>query len=97
MTKEKKEKGVGDPIKILLKEALKKQRNTMMDNFSQILQQLPTENTSRSGSHFGGTSPFKVQVNFDIPVFKGQIDVDVINRWFNFLEGDFSVHDFFDQ
>jgi hypothetical protein len=24
-------------------------------------------------SHFGGTSPFKVQVNFDIPVFEGQI------------------------
>jgi hypothetical protein len=26
---------------------------------------------SSSSSHFGGTSPFKVQVNFDIPVFEG--------------------------
>jgi hypothetical protein len=31
---------------------------------------------SSSRVHFGGTSPFKVQVNFDIPIFEGQIDVD---------------------
>ena len=34
MVEEKKDEGVGDPIKILLEEALEKQRNTMMDNFS---------------------------------------------------------------
>jgi len=38
MEVEKKDKRVGDPIKILLKDALEKQRNVMMDNFSQILQ-----------------------------------------------------------
>jgi len=38
MVEEKKDEGVGDPIKILLEEALKKQKNTMMDNFAQILQ-----------------------------------------------------------
>ena len=38
MVEEKKDKGEGDPIEILLEEALEKQRNTMMDNFSQILQ-----------------------------------------------------------
>ena len=31
---EKKNEGVGDPIKILLEEALKKQRNATMDNFA---------------------------------------------------------------
>jgi len=34
MREEKKDEGVGDPIKILLEEALEKQRNTMMDNFA---------------------------------------------------------------
>ena len=38
MGDEKKDEGVGDPIKILLEEALEKQRNAMMDNFAQILQ-----------------------------------------------------------
>ena len=30
---EKKDEGVGDPIKIFLEEALEKQRNAMMENF----------------------------------------------------------------
>ena len=37
MGDEKKYEGVGDPIKILLEEALENQRNMMMDNFSQII------------------------------------------------------------
>ena len=94
MGDEKKDEGAGDPIKILLEETLEKQRNEMMDNFSQILQWLPTNSASASSSHSGGTTPFKVQVNFDIPIFKGQIDADVIDRWLNLLEGYFLVHDF---
>ena len=69
MGDEKKDEGAWDPIKILLEEALKKQRNPMMDNFAQILQQLPTGGASASSSHSGGTTPFKVQLNFDIPIF----------------------------
>ena len=65
-----------------------------MDKFSQILQQLPTDGASASNNHSGGTIPFKVQVNFDIPIFEGQIDADSIDRWLNILEGYFSVHDF---
>jgi hypothetical protein len=42
MGEEKKDEGVGDPIKMLLEEALEKQRNAMMDNFAQILQRMPT-------------------------------------------------------
>ena len=97
MGDEKKDEGVGDPIKILLEEALEKQRNAMMDKFSQILQWLPTDGASSSNSHSGGTTPFKVQVNFDIPIFEGQIDADAVDRWLNLLEGYFSVHDFYDR
>ena len=96
MGEEKRDEGVGDTIKILLEEALKKQRNMMMDNFAQILQRLPIGGASASSSHFGGTTPFKVQVNFDIPIFEGQIDANAIDRWLNLLEGYFSVHDFSD-
>jgi hypothetical protein len=97
MGEEKKDEGAGDPIKLLLEEALEKQRNAMMDNFAQILQRLPTGSASTSNNHSGGTTPFKVQVNFDIPIFEGQIDADVIDRWLNLLEGYFSVHDFSDR
>ena len=49
---------------------------------------------SASNNHSGGPTPFKVQVNFDIHVFQGQIEVDAIDRWLNLLEGYFLVHDF---
>jgi hypothetical protein len=35
-----------------------------------------------------------VQVNFDIPLFEGQIDVDTLEKWLNLLEGYFSVQNF---
>jgi hypothetical protein len=94
---EKKDEGAGDTIKMLLEEALEKQRNAMMDNFDQILQRIPTGGVSTSRSHFGGATPFKVQVNFDIPIFDGKIDADVVDRWLNLLEGYFSVHEFSDR
>ena len=97
MEEEKKDEGARDPIKILLEEALEKLRNTMLYNFAQILQRLPTYGTSASSSHSGGTTPFKVQVNFDIPAFKDQIDADIIDRWLNLLEGYFLFHDFSDR
>ena len=97
MAEENKDGGVGDPIKILLEESLKKQRNVMMDNFAQILQRLLTGSAFTSSSHSGGTNPFKVQVNFGIPIFEGKIDADVVDIWFNILEGYFLVHDFSDR
>jgi hypothetical protein len=63
----------------------------MMDSFTQILRWLPTGDTSSSS---GGATPFKVQINFDIPIFEGQIDADVVDKWLNLLEGYFSVHNF---
>jgi hypothetical protein len=79
---------------MLLEEGLEQQRNDMMDNFAQILRRLSTSDASTSR---GGVSPFKVQINFYIPVFKGQIDVNVVDKWLNLLEGYFYVHNFFNR
>jgi hypothetical protein len=71
MVEEKKNDEADDPINMLLEQALTRQRDEMMENFSHILQHLLIAGgTSSSRGHFGGTSPFKVQVNFDIPVFE---------------------------
>jgi hypothetical protein len=63
----------------------------MMDNFAQILRRLPKREASSSSGH---ATPFKVQVNFDITLFEGLIDVDAVYKWLNLLEGYFSVHKF---
>jgi hypothetical protein len=68
-----------------------------MDNFAHILQRFPTRDASASNNHSGGTTPFNVKLNFDIPIFDGQIYVDNVDRWLNILEGYFSVHDFSDR
>jgi hypothetical protein len=95
MAEEKKNDGADDPINLLLEQALTRQRDEMMENFSHILQCLPiASGASSSSGHFGGTSPFKVQVNFDIPVFEGQIDAEALEKWLTLLEGYFSVHNF---
>ena len=84
MEREKKYDGTGYPFKLLIEEALMQQRNEMMDNFVQILRRLPTGDTS---SLSGGTAPLKVQINFDIPIFEGRIDEDIVDKWLNLLEG----------
>jgi hypothetical protein len=84
-------KGIRYTFKMFLKESLKQQRNEMMDSFMQILWRLPTGDTSYSSR---GVSPFKVQINFDITIFEGQIDEDVVDKWLNLLEGYLSIHNF---
>ena len=70
----------------------------MMEIFSHILQcLLITANAPSSSGHLGGTSPFKVQVNFDIPIFEGQIDAEALEKWLTLPEGYFSVHNFSDK
>ena len=66
----------------------------MIDNFAHILQRLPIGGVSTSSSHSRGATPFKVQVNFDIPIFEGLIDADIVDKWLNLLEEYFSVHGF---
>jgi hypothetical protein len=63
----------------------------MMDNFAQILRRLPTGEASSSSGH---ATPFKVHANFDIPLFEGLIDADVLDKLLNLLEGYFSIHSF---
>jgi hypothetical protein len=94
MGDEKKDDGVGDPVKMLLKESLVRQRNKMMDKFAHILRQLPTGEASSSSGH---ATPFKVHVNFYITLFEGLIDADVVDKRLNLLEGYFLVHNFFDR
>jgi hypothetical protein len=91
MVGENKDDETRDPFKLLIEEALTQQRNEMMDSFSQILQWLPTGDASSSSE---GVAPFKVQINFDIPIFEGHIDADVVDKWLNILEGYFSFHNF---
>jgi hypothetical protein len=67
---------------MLLEESLTQHRSEMMDSFAQILRRLPTGDTFSSN---GGTAPFKVQINFDIPIFEGQIDAYVVEKWLNML------------
>jgi hypothetical protein len=70
----------------------------MMENFSHILQLLLiTKGMSSSSDHSRSTSPLKLQVNFCIPVFEGQIDADSLEKWLNMLEGYFYVHNCFDR
>ena len=68
MAGENKYDGTGDPFKLLIEESLTQQMNEMMDSFTQILRRLPIGNTSSSS---GGPTPFKVQINFNIPIFEG--------------------------
>ena len=71
MEKEKKNGRPEYSINLLLEQALVRQKDEMMENFSHILQCLPiASRASSSSDHFGGTLPFKVQVNFDIPIFE---------------------------
>jgi len=70
----------------------------MMDNFSQILQGLPTGDASSSCNHSRGATPFKVQVKFLYShIRRHDIYADKVDKWLNTLEGYFSVHDFFNQ
>jgi hypothetical protein len=55
-----------------------------------------TEEYSTS-NHFASVTPFKVQVNFDIPLFEGQIDADALEKWLNMLEGYYSIQKKFDS
>jgi hypothetical protein len=68
MEGENKDDGIGDPFKLFIEEALTQHRNEMMDSFVQILQRLPTGDTS---SLNGSVASFKVQINFNIPIFEG--------------------------
>jgi hypothetical protein len=62
MVEEKRDDRVGDPSKTLLEEALMRQRNKMMDKFTQNLRRLlmATTEASSTRNHFVSATPFKV-------------------------------------
>jgi hypothetical protein len=74
MVEEKRDDRAGDPFKTLLEESLMRQRNEMMDNFTQILRRLPMAATeaSSTSNHFRGATPFKVQVILISPYLKAR-------------------------
>ena len=39
-------------------------------------------------------TPLKIQVNFDIPLFEGQIYIDALEKWVSILQGYFSIRYF---
>ena len=81
MAEENKNDGADDPINLLPEQALRRQRDEMMENFSHLLQcLLIASGASSLSGHFGGTSPFKVDINFDIPVCEGQIDEEALKN-----------------
>ena len=55
---------------------------------------LATTSASSMSSQFRDATPFKVQVNFDIPLFEGSVDADSLDNWLNAIQGYFSVHNF---
>jgi hypothetical protein len=50
-----------------------------------------------TSNHFEGATTFKIQVNFHISLFEGQIDVDDLEKWLNLLEGCYSVQKNYDS
>ena len=78
-----------------MEETLNKQHKEMMKQFLEILGNWEVQ-ASPSNAKFGGKTPFKVQVNFDIPTFQGKIDADVVDDWLSKLERYFCVNNFLD-
>jgi hypothetical protein len=99
MVEEKRDDRARDPFNMLLEEALVRKSNEMMEKFAQILRRLPmaAAEAYSTSNHFASATPFKVQFNFDIPLFEGQIDADAIEKWLNLLEGYYSVQKFSDN
>jgi hypothetical protein len=58
---------------------------------------MTTTKESSTSNQLEGVTPFKVQVNFDIPLFEVQIDVYDLEKWLNLLEGYYSVQNFYDN
>jgi hypothetical protein len=73
MAEEKRNDRARYPFNTFLEESLVRQRNEMMEKFSQILRRIPmviVEAYSTS-NNFANETPFKVQFNFYIPLSEG--------------------------
>jgi hypothetical protein len=71
MAEENKNDRADDSINLLLEQALTRQRDEMMENFSHIFQRLPIETgASSSSNHFGSTSPSRYRLILTFPSLK---------------------------
>ena len=86
---------IDESIKTLIEEALNKKHKEMMKEFLEMAGKWEAQ-ASPSNPKFGGQTPFKVQVNFNIPTFQGKIDADVVDDWLSELERYFCVNNFSD-
>jgi hypothetical protein len=69
-----------------------------MDNFAQILiQLLATMEEASIRNHFGSVIPFKVQVNFDIPLFEGHMYSQHVRKMVKSARALFIYLQFFQQ
>jgi len=96
MADEKKDEGVGDPIKILLEEALERQRNAMMDSFAQILQRYPEATLRLPAATLEIPRPLRYKLILKSPSSRVK-DADAVDKWLNLLEGYFTFHEFSSQ
>ena len=71
--------GIDKSLNSLKEKALNKQCKEMMKQFLEMLGKREVQ-ASPSNPKFGGQSPFKVQVNFDIPTYKGKVNADVLDE-----------------
>lgn len=49
------------------------------------------EKTPSTKNHFGGATPFKIQVNFHINLIEVHIYVDALEKWLKLSESYYSV------
>ena len=64
----------------------------MFAQFSEILMQVTSKSRESSTRHHSDKiSPFKVQMNLDIPNLEGNIDAESINNWVQQLESYYTV------
>jgi hypothetical protein len=95
MAGEKKDDRTKYPFKLLLEEALVRQRNKMMNNFVQILRWLPTSDAYSSSR---GSTHFKVHINVMIQNSQNVVmylvtsdNTNMEKQQFSNLEGLFKV------
>lgn len=50
-----------------------------------------------TSKYFGSSTPLQVQVNFDIPLFKGKIDAEALEKIVSLLEDYYVVQNFSDN
>ena len=82
-----------ESLKKLVEDALNKKHEEILKQFLEMLGKQEAQ-ASPSNPKFGGKTPFKVQVNFDIPTFQGKNDANVVDDWLSKLERYFCVNNF---